>query len=195
MREKIRIGYQGIENSNNNRAAEALRNRLPKEQQDAELIPLVTSKNVMSALRSGEIDMGVMAFEATDGWIVPETAEATAGAQLEIVDTVINEIHHFLFRKSRKIPAEQIRAVASHPAALLVCSNHIKKLLPQAVKQEMEDTALAAKMLADGTLSEDTAVICSKEAGVENGLDLLQADVQDRNPNGVIFKLVRCENV
>lgn len=194
MERKLKIGYQGLEKSNNNRAAELLRDRLPEtiKASGILLVPLITSERVVSALCSGEIDMGVMAFGATDGWKVPETEKATANVQLEVLDTVVSEIHHFLFRKNSSISLEQIHTVASHQAALLICSEHIKKLLPWAKKLETEDTALAAKMLAEGKLSEDTAVICSKEAGEENGLDLLQADVQDRNPNGVIFKLVRC---
>ena len=35
----------------------------------------------------------------------------------------------------------------------------------------MEDTTLAAKYLADGTISEEIAVLCQKVTGIDYGLE------------------------
>jgi len=187
----LNIGYQGEVNSNNHRAARTMAERLPGGPDTARLIPLISSAGVVRALQNGEIDLGVMAFQAINGWQVPETREACDGLSLEIVDTVTLEVHHCLFKKRPDIRMEELRTVASHPAALLVCSGNLEELLPGRVRQEMADTALCAGMLARGELSEDTAVICSREAGEQFGLSLIRTDMQNVTPNGVIFKMVR----
>lgn len=188
--EKIRVGYQGMENSNNHRAAKKLSERFQSEY-EIELIPLISSANVVKALQQGDIEYGVMAHSGTDGWLVPETKDACEGVELTLVDQVCIEIHHFLYKKNESVPFESLKRVASHPAALLVCHNHIRELFPEIEEIEVEDTALSAKKLSEGIISEDTAVICSEKAGKQYNLCLIKGQMQDRNPNGVNFIMVK----
>lgn len=185
----IKIGYQGLENSNNNRAAERLAKRFLNEGKQVELIPLVTSPNVAKAMREGSVDFGVMAYSGTDGWLVPETQEAMKAGDVKEIDRICMEVHHFLFKKNAEVPFENLKKVASHPAALLVCHNHIHDVFSEIEEVEVEDTALSAKQLSEGILPEDTAIICSEKAGTQYGLCLIKDNMQDRNPNGVNFIL------
>lgn len=188
--EKIRVGYQGMENSNNHRAAMKLSERFQSEY-EVELIPLISSANVVKALQQGDVEYGVMAHSGTDGWLVPETKAACEGIELELIGQTCIEIHHFLYKKNSAVPFESLKKVASHPAALLVCHNHIRELFPDIEEVEVEDTALSAKKLSEGIISEDTAVICSEKAGQQYNLCLIKGQMQDRNPNGVNFIMVK----
>lgn len=188
--EKIRVGYQGMENSNNHRAAMRLSESL-QSGGEVELVPLISSANVVKALQDRAIDYGVMAHSGTDGWLVPETEAACKDAALEMVGQTCIEIHHFMYKKNESVPLASLKKVASHPAALLVCHDHIRELFPEIEEVEVEDTALSAKKLSEGIISEDTAVICSEKAGKQYGLCLIKGQMQDRDPNGVNFIMVR----
>ena len=58
----------------------------------------------------------------------------------------------------------------------------------------MPDTAIAARWLAAGELDERTAVICKREAGEANGLELLAADIEDR-PSLTEFRMFRPSDI
>lgn len=66
------------------------------------------------------------------------------------------------------------------------------KLYPNCSLIEVEDTSIAAKYLSEGNLSEDTAILCKKDAGYMYNLDLIQENMED-NPNNYttfgIYKL------
>ncbi len=188
-KKKIAVGYQGMENSNNHRAAAAMADRLPHDDAEIELVPLISSANVVKALLDKSIEYGVMAVSGTDGWMVPETVEAREGVDLKQVDKICIEIHHYLFKKDATVPTDSIKKIASHPAALLVCHNHVRALYPNIQECPVEDTALSAKELSEGVLSADTAVLCSQKAGEQYGLCLIQGNMQDRDPNGVNFEM------
>lgn len=182
----IVIGYQGMENSNNNTAAALLSQKLDGP---AELRPLVSSRNVVAALLAGEIDYGVMAISTDVAGEVAETREARKGTALRQLDAVSLDIHHSLFKKSPQIATEKIRTIASHPEALRECAGNVAKVLPDAAAMPVGDTALAAKMLHDGELSDDTAVLCSTAAGKQHGLCLIQENIEDLEHNGTAFAL------
>ncbi len=123
----IVIGYQGMENSNNNTAAALLAQKL---EGPAELRPLVSSRNVVAALLAGEIDYGVMAISTDVAGEVAETREARKGTALRQLDAVSLDIHHSLFKKSPQIATESIRTIASHPEALRECVGNVAKCCP-----------------------------------------------------------------
>lgn len=182
----IVIGYQGMENSNNNTAAALLAQKL---EGTTELRPLVSSRNVVAALMAGEIDYGVMAISTDVAGEVAETREARKGTDLRQLDAVSLDIHHSLFKKSEKISNVEIKTIASHPEALRECVGNVKKVLPDADSMPVGDTALAAKMLRDGELSDDTAVLCSAAAGKQYGLCLIRENIEDLEHNGTTFAL------
>ena len=55
----------------------------------------------------------------------------------------------------------------------------------------MSDTAIAAEMLSDGRLTEDTAVVCRRNAGEMFGLSMLYENIEDLEGNMTEFKLLR----
>lgn len=171
-----RIGYQGIPGSNSEVAAELFVQRFAME--PATLVPLVTSKDVVQALREGSIDYGVMAVRNKIAGNVAETSDALQTINYDIYGALAIPIRHCLF-KHPDVRVEDVATIASHPQALLQTQKVRKQIYPTLSGAEAPDTALAAKQLATGELPRTTMVLCSKQAGLQHGLHLVCEDMKD----------------
>ncbi len=185
---RIKIGYQGIQNSNTYKAAAILAEKLFKE--DYELIPLVSSQNVLRALSNRDIHYGLLAVKTAVVGIVPETGEAMKSSALSLncIDEISLDIHHCIFKRE-DTPSSQITAVASHTEAIRECSVYIQKHYGSVKLLEVADTALSAQRLREGTLDSHTAIICSKNAGLYNRLSLLDENIENLEHNWTLFQL------
>ncbi|MDN5357437.1 MAG: prephenate dehydratase [Candidatus Methanomethylophilaceae archaeon] len=179
-----KIGYMGIPLSNSEKAAQVIAG---KRKIDAELVPLVSSEGVVRAILSGSIDYGVVAVRNMVAGPVLETEKAMKLGNVRNVEEFSMPIHHCVFIKRK---GAKISAVASHVQALGQTYRNISRLFPGVDRLEVEDTALAAEMLADGRLPEDTAVICGMAAGLHYGLVLLKDNVEDDPDNLTDFALL-----
>jgi len=189
MEERIIIGYQGTENSNNHAAALYFAETLvPKK---VELRPLVTGKNVARALKCGEIHYGVYAYSTDAAGIVSENEVAFEGTPLAVLNAYTMEIHHHLFKRNATISNSAVTAVASHPEALRECRKNLLTLYSHAKLIPMENTGLAARSLADGSLPETTAVLCSENLGKQFGFVRIQENLEDLEQNRTTFVLVK----
>lgn len=184
----IRIGYQGDEGSNAEEASKKIAQKLKIE--NVKLIPLVSSKEVISKLKNGQIDYAVVATKNTIGGVVSETFESIKNEYLELVSTEIIPIHHCIFIHSDS-KVEDIKEVASHIQAIRQTENNIKKLFPDCKTMEIEDTAIGAKYLSSGILSKDTAVICRKNAGEKYNLKLVYENIEDDRNNQTEFRVFK----
>lgn len=173
----VRIGYQGEVGSNNEQASKMLAER--QGITDAEWVPLIHSGHVIDALVRGNIDYGVMAIRNNLGGRVSETAEALYAKQLHLVDSVVMEIHHCVFKRPG-VPNEELKFVTSHPQALAQTAINRAQQFPNLEEVDSDDTARAAMLLASGYLSDRVAVICRMNAGEENGLELVAENIEDR---------------
>lgn len=173
----IKVGYQGIEGSNSEEAAKKLCQI--KGFHDFELIPLVTSSGVVEKLATNEIDYGVMAYRNNIGGKVNETIEALSNINYELVGRCELTIHHSLFIYGQNVRLSDITQIVSHEQALIQCRNYIQTRFPQAQIIKSLDTAISAKHLKDGVLSQNTAVICKKSAGIDRALYLVDENIED----------------
>jgi prephenate dehydratase len=189
--ENVVIGYQGELGSNAEAAAHTIAAELQLD--DVEYRPLVSSRNVIMNLDGGKIDAGVVATKNNIGGTVAETFEAIKDEQLELMGTCVLEIHHCLFARPG-ITLADIDTVASHEQALAQTAASRARLVPGAEGRPVPDTAIAARWLAAGELDERTAVICKREAGEANGLELLAADIEDR-PSLTEFRMFRPSDI
>ena len=103
-------------------------------------------------------------------------------------------IHHCLFKKSPDIPNKSLKFVASHVLAIKQCENHIRYSYPNLKPIEVEDTGKAAKDLADGTLTDEYAVLCRKNAGEMFNLCLMDENIEDYKENRTHFCLFRLKD-
>lgn len=187
----IKIGYMGLRFSNSEEAA--LEFAKSNDWTDYELLPLVSSMNVVRSLENGESDFGVVASNNIGAGPVIETELALREKDnIELLQTKVVYIHHCVFVKRKDV---RIRTLASHVQALLQTKNTLEKLYPNTDRLEVEDTALAAKMLSEGLLPDSCAVICKKDAGKFYNLILEHENVEDRKDNLTTFTLLKMKKV
>lgn len=170
------IGYQGAPYSNSYRAAMT---GFPNYIEDNDiLLPLVDSATVADNLESGAIDYGVVAIINSLGGVVEETEEILDTGVFEIISETSIQIHHCLF-KHPDVEWNEVDTIASHIQALIQTYNTRLAMYPGLEEEEIEDTAIGAIWLADGTLPKTTAVLCPLDAGLEHGLDLVHENLED----------------
>lgn len=185
----IRIGYMGIPFSNTEEMALIFSKKF--DLKDAELIPLMSAKNVMDELVAGRVDYGVLAVENKFAGIVEESRIAKAGVRnLKELDLMWSPIHHCVFKRNKD---DEVRSLVSHIQALMQSQNNLRRLYPGAEFVECEDTAYAAEMLSKGELPEGSAAVCRRDAGEHYGLYLDNENVEDNKENMTRFSLVKLE--
>lgn len=185
----IKIGYQGMDGSNSQHSAKNMAVKLNLS--NPEYVPLITSIGVVDALKSGEIEYGVMATKNIVAGLVIETQKACEGLEYKILSEDTLPIHHCLFVKNDTIGLQDITEVASHIQALAQCKENLTTLVPQAIRTPLEDTAIGAKYLADGTLSNTSAALCRKNAGEAFNLVLLKENIEDFKENFTDFMIIK----
>ena len=182
----MRIAYQGIPGSNSEAASAVFANN--QGFREPEYIPATHSRGVVEMLARGQADYGVMATRNLIAGTVAETAQALDGFSCRIIDAQWLPVHHCLFVKK---PDAQIDCIASHIQALDQCQATLRKRFPGVALKEVEDTAIAARYLADGGLPETTAVLCRKNAGEMFGLHLAAENLEDDPRNMTEFILIK----
>ncbi len=188
---ELTIGFMGVHNSFSEKASKAFVEKQGLNVDiEKDLMPLVNAYHVKDALLENKIDLGVVAVRNSITGMVAETKEAFADMDIEIVDDFALSIHQCLF-KLPEVAVEDITAVASHPQALMQTKNNRTQLIGEKTEIIMEDTSLSARMLAEGKFAKETAVVCSMEAGLMNGLELIKENMEDRKDNKTFFILVR----
>ena len=185
MTHRIRIGYMGIPFSN----TEAMTLEFVRQMnwKNAELVPLMTSKDTVDALFRGEVDYAVLAVRNGIAGPVKETEESLEGKNVRKILGGSERIHHCLFAKTQD---SKIDMICSHIQALGQCKENLASLYPDAKQQDCSDTAYAAEMLSKGELPDDCGVLCRKSAGEHYGLFLVKENLEDRGDNETFFHLI-----
>lgn len=181
----IKIGYQGIENSNNHIAAEKYVET--EKLTDFVLIPLTSSKNVVSSLLAGEIELGIMAILNSSIGEVRETKEAMNGYELNEISRIEFPIIHAAFKLNGEINNDAVKFVASHEAALAQCRENINKRYPNAEPQAIKNTGLGPAMLTGGELDPLSVILCPPKAGEKFGLYQDHQNLSDKESNITTF--------
>ena len=181
------IGYQGIEGSNSEEAARLLADKLNLK--DYLLLPLVSSLNVLTCVETNKTDYGLVAIRNNHGGIVKESFDALNNSPLQKLESIIIPIHHFLYVKDNTIKAKDIKYISSHPQAFMQCKHTLRTDFKDVVLVPDEDTATAARKLGNGIFSDQTAVLCRKNAGEMNKLHLLKSYLEDNQDNKTEFEL------
>lgn len=179
------IGYQGVEGSNSERAA--LEFAYKKGFKDYQLLPLVSSFNVLDNVIKKRVNYGVVAVLNSSGGIVKESKIVLDHLNLEKKDEITIPIHHYLFVKDSTITLDKLLSFASHPQAFKQCRKTLKRDYPSIKLISDEDTATAARKLSLGILDNKNGVICRKNAGEMNNLYLLKSNLEDKTDNKTTF--------
>ncbi|KAF1809253.1 PDT-domain-containing protein [Eremomyces bilateralis CBS 781.70] len=202
------VAYLGPEGSYSHQAAQSF---YPTP--SPPLLPLPSISAVFSAIQSRSAPLGVVPLEnSTNGPVVTtldiltDALRAPHGARFRNVRAVglgVLQIRMCLLGlpgAKRKNPQGEdeyaIERILTHPQAWTQCSRllaRLKSQVPGLVQVDAASTSEAARMAAEDG-SGGTAAIASREAGRAAGLEVLEADVHDRDDNGTRFLLLRyCE--
>ncbi|MDO8509865.1 MAG: prephenate dehydratase domain-containing protein [bacterium] len=184
---KTKLALSGAPGSFSDEAASLYSQR---EGIDAELIYTLDMEGVLTSLDKKEADIGIFPVVNSRGGLVHVAFQAMGGHLFEMVGELWLEVHQCLMVKPNTTKP-QIQTIASHPQALVQCERYLKHNFPDLPLIEWIDTAEAAKDLAMGKFSENTAVIAPARAASLYGLKVLEKGIQDVNPNLTTFIIVK----
>ncbi len=179
---KKKVAIQGVTGAYHEIAA-----RNFYEGEEIEIIPCITFKDVVNAVRKDPSVYGIMAIENTIAGGLLQNHELIRESGSFIIGEYKLRISHTL----SALPGttiHDITEVNSHPIALMQCTDFLDTL-PHAKLVEKEDTALSAQWIAEKKL-EGHAAICSKLAAEMYGLEILAEGIETNKRNFTRFLII-----
>lgn len=141
-------------------------------------------EGVFSAIENGMCEYGILPIENSTAGSVNRIYDLMAKHNCYVVRSVRLKVDHNLLAK----PAtrlEDIREIFSHEQAVNQCADFLKTM-PNAKVTVMENTALAAKTVAESERT-DVAALSSHSCASLYGLNCLASSVQDKGNNYTRF--------
>jgi prephenate dehydratase len=155
--------------------------------QGADLHPLVTAEAVLDAVRSGEMDRGLVAIEnSIEGGVTATLDNLASGDPLVIVDEVVIRVRFALMARPGTT-LSGVRRIATHSVAAAQCRGWVQATLPAAEVVPVSSNAAGAAAVAEGAY--DAALAPSIAADVY-GLEVLADDVADSDEAWTRFVLI-----
>jgi prephenate dehydratase len=182
MTKKLKIAFQGEPGANSHIA-------IVEAYPDAEPVPCATFEDALSAISSGEADLGMIPIENSVAGRVADIHHLLPDSGLFIVGEWFLPVHHQLMAP-RGARLSDIKTVESHVHALGQCRRVIRE---RGIKPIVSgDTAGAARDIA-GRGDKTTAAIASRLAAEIYGLDILIEDIEDEAHNTTRFVVLARE--
>lgn len=138
--------------------------------------------DVFKAVENGSADFGVLPLYNSTAGSVTQNYDLMKKHNFYIAATSKVEICHCLAVK-KGMKSEKITAVYSHPHALSQCSQFLEENNYKTVSYA--NTALAAKHVLES--SENIAAICSERCAKLYGLEIVEKNIADFQPNYTQF--------
>ena len=139
---------------------------------------------VFTAVEKGFCRFGVLPLENSTAGSVNQVYDLMRQHNFRIVRSARLKIDHNLVA-SKGTKLEDVKEIFSHPQAISQCGAFLEKR--KGVKiTPWENTALAAKMVAESGRTDAAAIASHSTVGLY-GLDCLAADIQDRGNNYTRF--------
>jgi prephenate dehydratase len=153
----------------------------------AELLPLATAEAVLDAVRSGEVDRGLVAIEnSIEGGVTATLDNLASGDPLVIVDEVVIRVRFALMARPGTA-LDSVRRIATHAVAAAQCRAWALATLPEAEIVPVSSNAAGAQAVAGGAY--DAALAPAIAADVY-GLEVLADDVADSSEAWTRFVLI-----
>jgi prephenate dehydratase len=161
------------------------------ENEEIEIIPRTTFKDLFHALKLGHVDYGITAIEnSIAGSILPNYS-----LLLESNLSIIGEIYLRIKQNLVALPGqrmEDIHEVHSHPMAILQCMRFFDDY-PEIVLVDSVDTALCAKEIADKKII-GRAAISSIKAAAQYHLEVIAEGIETHKMNYTRFLILKGKN-
>eukprot|EP00887_Chlorella_sp_A99_P005059 scaffold112.g5059.t1 len=172
-----RVAYQGVPGAYSEIAA-------TKACPDMTPMPCEQFEVAFQALDQWMADRAVLPIENSLGGSIHAVYDLLLRYKMHIVGEVAVPIDHCLMALPG-VKKEDIRRVMSHPQALAQTDNYIRRM-HGCIKEAVDDTAGAARMIMEGGWR-DTAAVASRRAAELYGLDILDESIQDMEDNVTRF--------
>lgn len=154
-----------------------------------ELVYAIGMDGVLQTLDDKKVELGIFPVVNSQGGLVRQAFDAMGNHLFRVIDELWLEVQQCLM----VLPGtkkEKIKTVASHSQAIIQCQRYIKREFPNVKTLEWADTAAAARDLASGKLSKDTAVLAPARSAHLYNLEILGRGIQDAHPNLTTFIVV-----
>lgn len=161
-------------------------------QEDLEIVPCITFKDIFVEADNDEQLLGVMAIENTIVGGLLQNHDLLKLNNMRIAGEHKLRISHTL----SALPGQDIgdiKEVISHPMALMQCSDFLDTL-PNLKVVEHEDTALAAKDIFEQNLT-GVAAVCSERAAQLYNLHVLARSIETNKRNFTRFLILAHDNM
>jgi len=176
--ERAMVACQGVEGAYSQIAAERLF-KLPN------IVFFSGWEKVFSAIESGMCRYGVIPIENSTAGSVKKVYDLMVSRNFKIVRTVRIKIDHCLLAK-RGTKLSDIKEIYSHEQAISQCASFLASLGPDVKVTRVENTAMAAEMVARSDRA-DVASLSSRSCAALYGLETLAGAVQDNGNNHTRF--------
>lgn len=176
-----RIAYQGEPGAFSEEAVRTLYG------ESVEPIPLREFRDVGEAVTEGRVAAAVLPVENSIAGSVGPAYDVLASLPLRVVGETVRPIRHCLLGVPG-LGQAVVRRALSHPVALAQCNTYLRAH-PGIEAVAVYDTAGAARQVAEGG-DPAVAAIASRLAADRYGLEILAADIQDRDDNQTRFYAV-----
>lgn len=161
------------------------------ENENIEIVPRSTFKDLFKALKLGQVDFGITAIEnSLAGSILPNYTLLQESKM-----KIIGEIYLRIKQNLVALPGEtisSIKEVYSHPMAILQCFKFFEDY-PHIRLIDSEDTALSAKMIYDNKLK-GVGAISSTLAANKYQLNILASGIETNKMNYTRFLILQARN-
>ncbi len=176
--ERASVACQGVEGAYSQIAAERLFRA-----------PNITFFNnwekVFDAIEAGLCRYGVIPIENSTAGSVKRVYDLMIDRNFRIVRTVRQKIDHNVLAK-KGVTLSDLREIVSHEQAISQCSEFLASLGPSVKITRVENTATAAKMVAESERT-DLASLSSRTSAEQYGLSVLASSVQNNGNNHTRF--------
>lgn len=172
----LRVAYQGVPGAYSEGAALAA-------YEACETVPKPQFDDVYEATENKEVDRAVLPFENSLGGSIHRNYDLIFTHKLHVVGEVYYRVNHCLLA----LPGQKVEDIAraqSHPQALAQCEGYLSKL--KMVREAVDDTAGAAKAIAEGQVK-GVAAVASRRAAELYGLEVYDEGIQDDKSNVTRF--------
>ncbi|MBE0653246.1 MAG: prephenate dehydratase [Bacteroidales bacterium] len=158
------------------------------EDENIEILPRNTFKDLMKSLKKRQVDYGIMAIEnSLAGSILPNYS-LIKDSNMKIIGEIYLRIRQNLVALPGQKP-EDLREVYSHPMAILQCQGFFDSY-PQIKLIESMDTALSAKDIRENNLS-GIGAIASTLAARKYELEILAESIETNKMNYTRFLILK----
>lgn len=180
-----KMGFLGPPGTHSEAAAIYLNSLLPVRY---ELVPCGNIYEAIHAVEQGGLDSCLVPVENSIEGSINITLDTLAGSDhLCVVRELIWGVHNNLMVKKTEVEGVPIRKILSHSQPLSQCRDFIRCNYPLAELEAVASTAMAAKLVAESEPLDGWAAICTRRGGELNGLELVAANIEDKDNNCTRF--------